>query len=121
VATPAGATLRLSASAAAGRALTGRRAQAGAALRVLMGAVLLLTGVMVGTKMYMDRRVAVAARIAPPKRPPGSKRRGRCQGPALTCMHPPKQGSIGKVRAWRDACPVGAAMLSEARICSHLQ
>ncbi|KAK9832801.1 hypothetical protein WJX81_002274 [Elliptochloris bilobata] len=50
--------------------------QAGAALRVLMGAVLVLTGVMVATKAYMDRRVAVAARIAPPKAAPGSKRRG---------------------------------------------
>ena len=43
-----------------------------------MGAVLLLTGVMVATKVYMDRRVAVAARVVPPKAAPGGKRRGRC-------------------------------------------
>ena len=52
-------------------------AQAGTALRVLMGAVLLLTGVMVATKAYMDRRVAVAARVPAPKAKPGGKRRGR--------------------------------------------
>jgi len=121
VATPAGATLRLSASAAAGRALTGRRAQAGAALRVLMGAVLLLTGVMVGTKMYMDRRVAVAARIAPPKRPPGSKRRGRCRGPALTCSTPLRQGGIGEGPGVAMCLPCWWPHARWARICFHLQ
>jgi len=96
-------------------------AQAGAALRVLMGAVLLLTGVMVGTKAYMDRRVAVAARIAPPKRPPGSKRRGRCRGPALTCSPPLRQGGFGEGPGLGRCLPSWRRHAKWALICSHLQ
>ena len=72
----------------------GVSAQAGAALQVLMGAVLLLTGVMVATKVYMDRRVAVAARVALPKAAPGGKRRGRCCPRCLPCLEVPKIGAL---------------------------
>ena len=76
--------------------LRGWGAQAGTALQVLMGAVLLLTGVMVATKVYMDRRVAVAARVAPPKAAPGGKRRGRCYPRCPPCLHSGRLRALGK-------------------------